>query len=97
MNISVIVDRLILDGISLPNTQRQILQSSVETELGRLLTENGLSVELIAGVAMPRVSAGSIHRNLDTGPTQMGQQIAQAVYRGIGWGSVNDPIDKQNG
>jgi len=84
MNINLSIERLILDGIAIPHVQRPLLQAAVEAELGRLLTENGLSAELMAGGAMPHISASAIHLTSDASPTQMGQQIAQAVYRGIG-------------
>lgn len=84
MNINLSIERLILDGIAIPHAQRPLLQAAVEAELGRLLTENGLSAELMVGGAMPHVPAGSIHLTPDANPIQMGQQIAQAVYRGIG-------------
>lgn len=83
MNINVHVEQLILDGISILHAQRPLLQTTVEEELGRLLVANGLAPEFLAGGAVPSVNAGSIQLTLDSNPTQMGQQIAQAVYRGI--------------
>jgi hypothetical protein len=39
---------------------------------------------LVAGDAVPRVDAGSMEINNSSNYTQMGQQIAHAVYRGMG-------------
>jgi hypothetical protein len=84
MNINLSIDRLILEGVSIPQAQRPLLQASVEAELGRLLMENGLSAELMAGGAMPSISAGGMQLTPGLSPVQMGQQIARSVYGGIG-------------
>ena len=84
MSINLHIERLILDGVSVPPSQRPLLQAAVEAELGRLLAANGVAPELLVGVALPSVSAGNIQLTPESNPTQMGQQIAQAVYRGIG-------------
>ena len=84
MNISLHIDRLILDGISLSHAQRPVLQAAVEAELGRLLTEGGVGAEWQQGGAVPSVSAPAIQLSPEGNPTQWGHQIAQSVYRGIG-------------
>ena len=84
MNININIERLILDGVSVPHTQRPLLQAAVEAELGRLLAVGGLAPNLVAGGAVPRVDAGSMEIANISNYTQMGQQIAHAVYRGMG-------------
>jgi hypothetical protein len=84
MNINVHIERLILDGVTVASSQRQLLQAAVEAELGRLLTTKGLAPSLESGGAIPRVSGGSIQLAPENNPMQLGQQIAQAVYQGIG-------------
>ena len=84
MNISLHIDRLILDGISLSHAQRPLLQAAVEAELGRLLTEGGMGAEWQSGGAVPSLSAPAIQLSPEGNPTQWGHQIAQSVYRGIG-------------
>jgi hypothetical protein len=84
MNINVNIERLVLDGVSVPHAQRPLLQAAVEAELGRLLAVGGLAPSLVAGDAVPRVDAGSMEINNSSNYTQMGQQIAHAVYRGMG-------------
>ncbi|BAZ37709.1 hypothetical protein NIES4101_36320 [Calothrix sp. NIES-4101] len=84
MNINVNIERLILDGVSVPHAQRPLLQAAVEAELERLLAVGGLTPNLVAGGAVPRVDAGSMEIGNTGNYTQMGQQIAHAVYRGMG-------------
>lgn len=84
MNINVNIERLILDGISVPHAQRPLLQAAVEAELGRLLVESGLGSELRSGGTVPSVPASPIQLSADGNYTQWGQQIAQSVYRGFG-------------
>jgi hypothetical protein len=84
MNITLHIDRLVLDGVALAPNQRHLLQASIETELTRLLTERGLATGLTQGLAVPRLTAGNIHVNATNNPAQLGQQIAQSVYGGIG-------------
>lgn len=83
MNINLHIERLVLDGINIDPHQRPLLQAALQTELTRLLTERGVSSSLAQGVAMPRLSTADMHLT-GTNPTQLGWQIAQSVYGGIG-------------
>lgn len=83
MNINLHIDRLILDGVTIAPNQRHLLQASVETELTRLLTDGGLASGLAQGTALPRLSTSGIQVT-GNNPAQLGQQIAQSVYGGIG-------------
>ena len=82
MNINVKIERLVLDGISVPHGQRPLLQAA-EEELARLLAADGLAPGLLAGNAVPYVPAGGIQLTGESDPTHLGQQIAQTVYRGL--------------
>lgn len=84
MNINVHIERLILEGLPMAHNQRLLLQTAVEAELARLLAADGLASALLSGGAVPHVPAGSIQLTSEGDPTVLGQQIAQAVYRGIG-------------
>jgi hypothetical protein len=46
MNINVNIERLVLEGVSVPPSQRPLLQAAVEAELAGLLTAEGLGSEL---------------------------------------------------
>lgn len=83
MNINLHIERLVLDGVDIAPGQRHLLQTSVETELTRLLTDRGISPSLAQGVALPRLSTNGMQLK-GNNPTQLGQQIAQSVYGGIG-------------
>lgn len=85
MNINLRIERLVLDGLDLAPDQRPVLQAAVERELSRLLTEGGLSSDLAQGVAVPGLSARDMQIAGASSPIELGQQIAQSVYGGIGY------------
>lgn len=78
------IERLVLDGLSIERAQGPQVQAAVETELARLLMENGLGAPPGAGGAVPSVNAGGIQLSPGSSPAQLGRQIAQSVYGGIG-------------
>ncbi len=86
MNINIHIERLILDGLPITHSQRPLVQASVEAELARLLASDGLTSALQIGGAVPYMPGGSIQLARDSNPHKLGQQIAQAVYGGIGGG-----------
>jgi di/tricarboxylate transporter len=83
MNINLHIERLVLDGINIPPGQRHLLQASMETELTRLLTNGGLAPGLVQSNVLPRLSTSGIQLT-GNNPLQLGRQIAQSVYGGIG-------------
>jgi hypothetical protein len=84
MNINIHIDKLVLDGLNIPHSQRSLLQATLEAELGRLLENGELAPGLLAGGTVPNVSAGNIELMQENNPTLLGQQLAQAVYGGLG-------------
>ena len=84
MNINLHIERLILDGLPIGSLQGPLVQAAVEKELGRLLSAGGLHASLQSGIAVPSVRAGAVSLNGGNNPKQIGQQIARAVYGGIG-------------
>jgi hypothetical protein len=84
VNISVHIERLVLDGIEVPYYQRPLLQAAVEGELVRLLARGGVAMGLMAGGAVPSLPGGAIHLAEGNDPTYLGTQIARAVHGGIG-------------
>lgn len=83
MNITLHIERLILDGVDIAPGQRHLVQAAVEAELTRLLTAGGLSPALTGGGALYRVCANTIQLTSGAGPADLGRQIAGAVYGGI--------------
>lgn len=84
MNINLHIERLVLDGINIAPDQSHLLQTSVATELKRILAEGGLSSDLAQGTNLSCLSGSSIQINEGGKPAQLGRQIAQSVYEGIG-------------
>ncbi len=84
MNINVHIEQLILDGLPVSHEQQPLLQAAVEAELARLLAADGLSASLLGGGTLSHVPAATINLTSEGVPGQLGQQIAQAVYGGIG-------------
>ncbi|MFL5801929.1 MAG: hypothetical protein ACJ8CR_09330 [Roseiflexaceae bacterium] len=84
-NIHVHIERLILDGLPIERSQGPHVQAAIEAELARLLTERGLAEQFHAGGALPSIRADAIQL-AGSEPQQLGSQIAQSVYGGIGQG-----------
>jgi hypothetical protein len=85
MNIDIRIERLILDGLPVSRGHEPLIQAAIEAELARLLSAGVISPKLLDGGAVPSVRAGSLQLTSGGTPAQLGQQIAQAVYRGIGY------------
>ena len=83
MNVNLHIERLILDGLTVSPAERPLLQAAVETELTRLITDGGLSPALQEGGARPSLRAGGMELQGGENPTNLGTQIAQAVYKGM--------------
>lgn len=82
MTIHLHIEQLVLDGLQVDN--RRALQSAIQNELTRRITEGGLSSELRSNAAVPSLNGGVINFGHDRRPATLGHQIANAVYRGIG-------------
>ena len=87
MHIELHIERLVLEGLAASPRERVLVQAAVETELARLLAEHGLSRELAGGIALPSLGAESIELSPGDDPWRLGEQIARAVYGGIGAGN----------
>ena len=82
--IALHIGQLVLHGV--PAAHRQQVGEAVRQELARLLSEGGLSADLAAGGAVPRLEAGSLTMRPGAAPEALGTQVAQAVYSGLGKG-----------
>ena len=83
MNINVHIERLVLEGLPVSHARGPLVGAAVETELARLLSAGGLGLSLQSGGARPSVPVSAVPLTA-TKPAQLGQQIAKAVYQGIG-------------
>ena len=83
-HIQVHIRRLILDGIDLPHHQQPALKATIEAELSRLLSEGGVSTDLLHGGALAAREVSSIQLANVIRPQELGQQIAHSVYSRLG-------------
>ncbi|MHC5939141.1 hypothetical protein [Nostoc sp.] len=83
MNINIDIEKLVLEGMSISPSQGRKLQGLVEAELARLLRTEGLPHNWSSGGVVSHVPSGAIQVKPGSNPTQMAQQIAQTVYRGM--------------
>ncbi len=84
MKISVHIERLILEGLSVTTLEGPQVRRAVEGELTRLLAAGGLSQELRSAGAIPRLKAGTLSLPKESHPTKLGKDIARAVNQGMG-------------
>lgn len=84
MNINLHIDRLVLDGIPFDSHQRPMLQQALQVELTRLLANGSLHPNFAGGIALHKLTLPGIQLAENPKPTQLGQQIADALYGGIG-------------
>lgn len=92
MNVRLHIERLILDDLPIPGSQRALVQGAVEQELARLIEVNGVGPDTMTGGARASVPQSVMHMAEGASPIQIGRQIAQAVYQGIG----NNPSAKKD-
>jgi len=84
LRINIQIERLVLDGLDVQRSHRSVMQAAFESELTRLLVRDGLHQELSSGLALPSLRVPAIQIAAGAKAQVLGQQIAQAVYRGIG-------------
>jgi hypothetical protein len=84
MNISIHIERLILDGLPIAQRDRALVQTAVEEELVRLLVGGSLVVDLRTPGMLSRLTGSTLELTGDEEPRLLGKRIAQAIYGGIG-------------
>lgn len=84
MNIQLHIERLVIEGLPLAQSQGAAVHAAVERELGRLLRGGQLNSQLASGSAMPALQASTIQVANAASPVRLGTQIAGAVHSGIG-------------
>jgi hypothetical protein len=81
--VRVQIDRLALDGFRLLPGEEQLVRTSMQAELGRLLDEEMLPNRLRSGGAMPLLPGGALRIASWKDPADLGRQIARALYGGL--------------
>jgi hypothetical protein len=80
--IELYIDELVLHGFS-PH-QRYDIAGAVESELRRLLIEQGIPSSLKTGINAPLLNAGTFNMNKDSKVETIGHEIAGSVYKSFG-------------
>jgi hypothetical protein len=80
--VNIHIERLILDGLSIPYHHQEKFQAAVETELRNQFTNN-LPESLMQCRALSEISAGDIQITDASDPVCLGQEIGRAVYEGV--------------
>ena len=83
MNLNLHIERLILEGLPVGDSQAAQVQQAVERELTRLLAAGTLPNTLQLGGNVHRLQTAGIHLAQDARPVRLGEQIAGAVYGGL--------------
>lgn len=80
-SIELHIDELLLQGLPLTGSQGRVVKAAVESELMRLISEQGLSG--FTANAVRSFSASTIQITMDNRSENLGHKIAQAVYGGL--------------
>lgn len=87
------IERLVVDASLLSAGKGKTLHAAVETELARLVCEEGLTQR--SSTVLQSLQARNIQVAEQPRPTRLGQQIAQAVYAALG-SENSPPITRQS-
>lgn len=83
MNINLHIERLVMDGVSVEPHQREELKAAVQTQLSHLLMSNGIGSSVQSYNNFREISGSFISIEKNSDPSDMGQQVAGAIFRGI--------------
>ena len=81
--VRVQIDRLALEGFNLEPGQQRVLVSTLQDELGRLLSNQTLPHRFRSGGATPHLPGGVLHISASKDPAGLGREIALALYGGL--------------
>lgn len=84
MNVTLHIERVVLDGLPVSEGGGPHVQAAIETELARLITVGGVSAAFEAGQVVPSVRGGDIQMTPGGSHDDLGRHIAGALYGGIG-------------
>jgi len=81
-NVELSIDEIVLHGFA--QHDRHAIKEAIQTELTRLLMEQGVSPTLNQGHEAAKVDAGTITVQPGMRPDAIGTQVARSIYKGIG-------------
>ncbi len=84
------IDHLVLDGIPLNRRDGSALQFAIESELTRLLSEEG--VANVSGGAVPHITAEPVQILAQPNSAHVGHQIANSIYSSITGGAITSVL-----
>lgn len=79
--VEIHIDELVLQGFSPQG--RYAIAVAVESELTRLMTENGIPSSFLAGGHIPSLNAGRFDMQHAAKGETVGNNIANSVYKGF--------------
>jgi hypothetical protein len=80
--VSLRIERVVLEGFRLGVRDRVGLASAMQAELSRLLSTHG-GVAALPAAASPRLDAGELRVAPDGDAQRLGRAIARSLYRGL--------------
>jgi hypothetical protein len=83
MEINLHIERLILDGLPVDRKGSEVIRAVIETELARLVAENGLAASLHSGGSVANAPAGVVQVTRDCSSKKIGEQIAESVHESL--------------
>lgn len=81
MNVTLDVERLVLDGIELRRGDESRLRAMIESELARLFAAEAPAMR--SSPAMASLDGGVIHTGAPAGTAGLAREIAGAVHRAL--------------
>ena len=81
MNINLHIERLVLDGLAVGSGEAALVQTAVESELGRLLTSSPCAPA--SSFAEARVAGGEIHLRRGVSARELGVEIGRSVFASL--------------
>ena len=83
MNITIHIERLVLDGLPVRSHDARFVQAAIEAELAQLFARRDAISGFQVTSAWSRSRGGSIQMSPDWGPAQIAGQIAGAIHLAI--------------
>lgn len=83
MNVHVHIERVVLDGVSIPVRDHPDLQAAIEAELTHQFIAHGLAPALLSGAALPYLTADVV-RMTSMSSAQLGSDIGRAAFGAFG-------------
>jgi hypothetical protein len=84
VNISLHIEQLVIEGLSVSQRQGELVMAALQHELGSLLAAEALHSQWASAAAVHTMQGASIRATDAVSPVRLGEQIAGSVVAGIG-------------